>query len=143
MYVKYDERKGDNIMYEMKPEYFTGIEFIDQEHSKLFAIANEAYDLLTNQFIPDKYDYIVEVVQKLRDYTQYHFQHEEEYMNSIGYKRILSQKVAHNDFIEKLNALDLQDIDENQKGALLDLLDFLNAWLIEHIFKKDKLIAKD
>ncbi len=101
-----------------------------------FAIANEAYDLLTNQFIPDKYDYIVEVVQKLRDYTQYHFQHEEEYMNSIGYKRILSQKVAHNDFIEKLNALDLQDIDENQKGALLDLLDFLNAWLIEHISKR-------
>jgi hemerythrin len=129
-------------MYEMKPEYFTGIEFIDKEHSRLFEIANEAHELLTNQFIPDKYDYIVEVIQKLKDYTQYHFQHEEEYMDSIGYKRILSQKVAHNDFIDKLNELDLEQIDENQKETLLDLLDFLNTWLVEHILKKDKMIAE-
>jgi len=128
-------------MYEMKPEYYTQIEFIDQEHARLFAIANEAYELLMNQFIPDKYDYILQVVEQLKDYTKYHFGHEEEYMNSIGYKRILSQKVAHNDFIEKLEELDIRSIDENQKDALLDLLDFLNTWLIEHIFKKDKLIA--
>jgi len=33
-------------MYEMKPEYFTGIDFIDKEHARLFAIADEAYQLL-------------------------------------------------------------------------------------------------
>jgi len=43
-------------MYEMKPEYFTGIDFIDKEHARLFAIADEAYQLLKNEFIPDKYD---------------------------------------------------------------------------------------
>jgi hemerythrin len=129
-------------MYEMKPEYFTGIEFIDEEHARLFEIANEAYELLMNQFIPDKYDYIVQVIEQLRDYTKYHFQHEEEYMNSIGYKRLLSQKVAHNDFIEKIDELDMNSIDENQKDALLGLLDFLNTWLVEHILKKDKLIAE-
>lgn len=26
-------------MYEMKPEYFVGIDFIDQEHKRLFEIA--------------------------------------------------------------------------------------------------------
>jgi hemerythrin len=129
-------------MYEMKPEYYTGIEFIDQEHSRLFEIANEAYDLLVNQFIPDKYDYIVEVIGQLKDYTHYHFNHEEEYMASIGYKRLLSQKVAHNDFIEKLDGIDLDVMDEKQKDILLDLIDFLATWLIEHIYKKDKLIAE-
>lgn len=129
-------------MYEMKPEYYTGIDFIDQEHAKLFEIANEAYELLINEFIPDKYDYILEVVNQLKDYTKYHFQHEEEYMESIGYKRILSQKVAHNDFIEKLENLDTKNLDENQKDALLDLLEFLTTWLVEHIFRKDKLIAE-
>ncbi len=128
-------------MYEMKPEYYTGIDFIDKEHARLFEIANEGYELLMNQFIPDKYDYIVKVIEQLKDYTKYHFQHEEEYMNSIGYKRILSQKVAHNDFIDKLEEFDLDRIDEEQKASLLELLDFLNTWLIEHIFKKDKLIA--
>jgi hemerythrin len=129
-------------MYEMKPEYYTGIDFIDKEHSKLFEIANKAYELLTNQFIPDKYDYIVDVINELKDYTKYHFNHEEEYMNSIGYKRILSQKVAHDDFIEKINEVSSENIDENQRESLLELLDFLNNWLVEHIYKKDKLIAE-
>lgn len=129
-------------MYEMKPEYFTGIDFIDEEHSMLFSIADKAYDLLTNDFIPDKYDYIMEVIKELKDYTKYHFDHEETYMNSIGYKRILSQKVAHDDFIEKINSIDSDNIDENQKDALLELLEFLTTWLVEHIYKKDKLIAE-
>ncbi len=129
-------------MYEMKPEYYTGIKFIDDEHTKLFAIADECYELLTNQFLPDKYDYIMKVVNDLKDYTRYHFNHEEEYMDSIGYKRILSQKVAHEDFIEKINEFDSESIDENQKESLLELVDFLSTWLVEHILKKDKLIAE-
>lgn len=129
-------------MYEMKADYYTGIDFIDQEHGKLFSIANNAYELLTNEFIPDKYDYIVRVIEELKDYTKYHFHHEEEYMESKGYKRLLSQKVAHNDFIEKLDSFSTDNIDENQKESLLELLDFLNTWLVEHIYKKDKLIAE-
>jgi hemerythrin len=129
-------------MYEMKEEYFTGIDFIDQEHAKLFAIANQAHELLINEFIPDKYDYIVDVIEELKEYTKYHFNHEEEYMVSKGYKRLLSQKVSHSDFIEKLDGFDTDNLDENQKDALLDLLDFLNTWLVEHILKKDKLIVE-
>lgn len=129
-------------MYEMKQEYFTGIDFIDEEHTKLFAIANEAHELLSNQFIPDKYDYIMKVINELKDYTRYHFNHEEEYMNSIGYRRILSQKVDHADFIEKINGFSSDSIDEDQKEALLKLVDFLNTWLVEHIMKRDKMIGK-
>lgn len=130
------------MMYEMKEDYFTGIEFIDQEHAKLFSICNEAYELLMNDFIPDKYDYILSVVQELKDYTKYHFQHEEEYMTSVGYKRLLSQKVDHTDFIEKMDGFDTSSLDENQKDSLLELLQFLNDWLVGHIYKKDKLIAE-
>lgn len=133
---------GEMNMYEMKQEYFTGIDFIDEEHAKLFAITNEIYELLTNKFIPDKYDHIMKVINELKDYTKYHFNHEEEYMNSIGYRRILSQKVDHADFIEKINGFNSDSIDENQKETLLELVDFLNTWLIEHIVKRDKMIAE-
>lgn len=129
-------------MFEMKPEYYTGIEFIDQEHAKLFEIAREAHEILTNQFIPDKYDYIIEVVHNLKEYTQYHFAHEEEYMESIGYKRILSQKVDHAEFIQKLDGLSTDTIDDNQKETLLGIVGFLNDWLVDHISKKDKLIGQ-
>ncbi|CUH92509.1 bacteriohemerythrin [Herbinix luporum] len=129
-------------MYEMKPEYYTGIDFIDQEHKKLFDIANQAYELLTNEFIPDKYDYIMEVIDELKDYAKYHFDHEETYMTSIKYKRFLSQKVSHDDFIEKINQYDSEIVDEQQRESLLDLLEFLTSWLVEHIYKQDKLIAE-
>ena len=129
-------------MYEMKPEYYTGIKFIDEEHKMLFDIANRAYELLMNEFIPDKYDYIMEVVDELKDYAKYHFDHEETYMQSVKYKRILSQKVAHDDFIEKINQYDSRVVDENQRESLLELLDFLTTWLVHHIFKQDKLIAE-
>ena len=92
-------------MYEMKPEYYTGIKFVDEEHKKLFDIANTVYDLLIDDFIPDKYDYIMEVVNELKEYAQYHFTHEEQYMNEIRYRKFLSHKVEHDEFIEKINEL--------------------------------------
>ena len=63
-------------------------------------------------------------------------------MNSVSYKRIFSQKVSHHEFIEKLDTYNADSIDENQKKSLLELLDFLNSWLVDHIYKSDKLIAE-
>lgn len=129
-------------MYEMKPEYYTGIEFIDEEHKKLFEIANTAYDLLVDEFIPDKYDYIMEVLSELKDYAKYHFQHEEEYMSKIKYRKMFSHKVAHDGFIERISEYDGDIIDENQKESLLKLLEFLTNWLVDHILLEDKVIAE-
>ena len=56
-------------MYEMKPEYYIGIEMIDEEHKQLFKYADEAYELLLDEFTPDKYDKIEAILIKLRDYT--------------------------------------------------------------------------
>lgn len=131
-------------MYEMKPEYFTGIELIDEEHKQLFAYANEAYELLQEEFIPDKYDRIAAILQKLRDYTKTHFADEEAYMESIQYKRIFTQKIQHQEFIEKLDNIDMDSIDagEDQDGAIADLLTFLTDWLIHHILELDTKIGK-
>jgi hemerythrin len=129
-------------MYEFKEEFRTGIEKIDREHARLFEIADKAYNTLMDEFIPDKYDYIVEILNELRDYAATHFKHEEEYMMSINYKRLISQKAMHDEFIEKLAEYDLSKLDENQKDAILEILDFLNDWLINHILKRDKLIAE-
>lgn len=39
-------------MFEMKPEYYIGIDMIDQGHKQLFDYANEAYELLQEEFTP-------------------------------------------------------------------------------------------
>ncbi len=131
-------------MSEMKPEYFTGITLIDEEHKQLFAYANEAYDLLQEEFIPDKYDRIVAILQELRNYTKKHFSDEEAYMESIQYKRIFTQKIQHQEFIDKLDNIDIDSIEagENQDEAIIDILEFLTNWLIHHILELDTLIGK-
>lgn len=131
-------------MYEMKPEYFTGIEFIDEEHKQLFKYANDAYELLHEEFTPDKYDNIANILESLREYTKTHFADEEAYMESINYKRIFSQKIMHRTFIEKLDELDLDHMgeNENQNEEIMGILQFLTDWLINHILRVDCLIGK-
>ena len=82
-------------MYEMKPEYYIGIDMIDEEHKQLFKYADEAYELLHDEFTPDKYDKMDIILEKLRDYTVKHFADEEQYMESIHYKKMFTQKVQH------------------------------------------------
>ncbi len=130
-------------MYEMRPEYYTGLATIDEQHTELFRIADEAYVVLKDEFISDKFDNIVEIIGKLKEYAIKHFSDEEAYMQSIRYKKFLSHKIEHDDFIEKLEALDFDQMDKNQAETLLDLLEFLSDWLVHHILEKDKLISQN
>ena len=51
----------------------------------------------------NKYDRIDIILENLRDYTVKHFTDEEQYMESINYKKIFTQKVQHLKFIHKLD----------------------------------------
>ena len=128
-------------MIQWKDEYAIGIEAIDDQHKQLFEIAGRIYKLIQNDLLTDKYDAIVEIISELKDYTIYHFAAEEEHMKAIGYKRLLSQKVAHNDFLQKMDEIDLDRIDNGQNAYLRETLDFVVEWLGQHILKEDKLIT--
>ncbi len=128
-------------MIKWSDDYAIGVPEIDAQHKQLFVIANEMYELLKNELITDKYNSIVDIINELRDYTGYHFKAEEEYMKSIGYKRLLSQIAAHHDFLEKMAAIDLTKIDNGQNQYLLEMLDFVCNWLVNHIIKEDKQIT--
>jgi hemerythrin len=128
-------------MIQWKESYRIGVEEIDQQHQRLFEIANQAYDLLKNDLLTDKYDRIVRIIEELRDYTIYHFGYEENYMASIKYKKMLSHKVIHDDFIAKINEVNLDNVDENQDQYLTELLDFVVQWIEQHILGTDKLIV--
>lgn len=122
-------------------KYKTGIDIIDSEHSRLFEIISATNELIHNQFIPDKYDEIIHLLGELKDYTQLHFHDEEELMKRINYPELSSQQKAHSIFIERLVEIDisdLDDIDDNQTGYLLDLIQFLLGWLSNHILVLDK-----
>jgi hemerythrin-like metal-binding domain len=129
-------------MFEMKEEYKIGIGIIDEQHKRLFELADEAYTLLKDDFAIDKYDRILGIVDDLKEYTKFHFKTEEDYMESINYKRLFSQKVEHIDFIKKLDTIDFRQVDDNQDETLVRMLGFLNDWLVNHINGTDKLIVE-
>lgn len=131
-------------MYEMKPEYYIGIEMIDEEHKQLFKYADEAYELLNDEFTPDKYDKIEAILVKLRDYTEKHFTDEENYMESINYKKLFTQKIQHQEFISKLDEFIDQHKSEteDQDKQIMDILEYLTEWLVNHILHVDGQIPK-
>ena len=131
------------MKYELTKEYLTGIEMIDTEHSKLFELANECYDLVMDEDAVDRFDHIVALIEELRTYAATHFAHEEEYMERIQYERRFSERYQHLRFIQKLSEINLDDIDENQQEYLLKLLDFLAQWLYGHIKGMDCRIPRE
>ena len=75
-------------MYEMKPEYYTGIEAIDKEHERLFELAQETHELLNDNLLLDKTENLNYLISELINYTKIHFSHEETYLEQIRYGQI-------------------------------------------------------
>lgn len=133
-----EEKEAD--VFAFTDQYRIGVELIDQEHARLFEIIRETNDLISAQFLHDKYDEIVHILTELKEYTMKHFQDEESYMESIGYEGLEMQCMAHTAFVDRLNEIELDDMDDNQKEYLDELLQFLLTWLTNHILKMDKQI---
>lgn len=128
------------VMLTFSEEYYTGVDIIDREHQRLFEILADLNDLNRKDFVSDKYDAIVDVVEELKDYTVKHFQDEERYMESIQYEGLSVQQNLHKTFIDKMDQINLNDVDENQQAYIDVLIDFLANWLINHIMKMDQKI---
>ena len=128
------------VMLTFSEKYCTGVELIDKEHRRLFEILADLNELSRDEFLSDKYDAIADIVEELKDYTVKHFQDEERYMRSIGYEGLAAQQNVHQSFIDKIDAIDLSEMDDKQQEYLDELIDFLANWLINHIMKMDQKI---
>lgn len=121
------------------------IEMIDEQHNQLFTYADEAYELLNDEFTPDKYDRIDILLEKLYDYTVKHLADEEAYMESIHYNKLFTQKVQHQAFIEKLDEFmeSHNKEEENQDEQIMKILTYLTEWLVNHILYVDGQIPQE
>ena len=127
---------------EFTDEYLTGIDLIDKEHEQLFKIIGETEQLVKTFDKTDGTGRFMDLIKQLTEYTKYHFNDEEEYMESIHYDGLAAQKRAHEAFIEKLEEIDPEEIKQSPDEKLHELLEFLLGWLINHILNTDKKIPK-
>lgn len=121
-------------------QFILGIDLIDEEHKTLFEIIGKIHSAIQTELLHDKFDVILDILGELKEYTSVHFADEENYMREIGYDGLAYQEILHQKFIDKLNELDLDDVDDKQEEYLYDFLTFLQNWLVNHILRVDKLI---
>mgnify|MGYP000847253452 FL=1 len=137
--AKWKQGKGEafGMKYEFTDDYLTGIKSVDEQHSKLFDLANECYDLVMESAADDKYDKIVAILDELAAYAGTHFEHEEAYAERAGDPHRFSHRALHLRFMKKVGEIDFEAIDENQQEYLVGVLDFLARWLYDHIKGRD------
>lgn len=129
-------------MIKWKDEYAIGIPLVDEQHKKLFEIAENAQDLLLMPDYLDKFDEITGIVDELKAYVVFHFSAEQEIMEQIKYPKYFSHRVEHQDFIDKMNKLSFDSIDQDQKSQLLHIVNLIIEWITQHVLERDKVMAE-
>jgi len=125
-------------MFNWTKELELGIESIDDQHKKLLLIGNKINDLLAvHSDGDDNYDEILEVIEELKEYTVYHFKTEEDIFQKYNYPEYNQHKKEHDAFIEYLNSVDYNTIDDDQRVFLKELLKKVVQWVINHIITTD------
>lgn len=128
-------------MYQFTDDCLLGIPELDAEHKHLFDLINESYSLLSSE--ANLRLTINGLIIRLKEYANTHFAHEEAYMKKIHDPELVSQQQEHTDFINRINEINLDNIEDDQlKPTLENLLNYLSRWLFRHILGSDTLIGK-
>lgn len=131
-------------MFQFTPDCVLGVEQIDNEHRHLFELIHKIMNMLQNNYLPDRYSDIKEVLIELDNYAEQHFEHEEAYMEKIRDPELILQRSQHMVFRNKVRDWGFMDIDdiEEQSRILEEMMLFLAEWLYQHIIGSDIMIGK-
>ena len=127
------------MVIKWKEEFSCYDKTIDEQHKKMIDMINEMNELIRYEDHIDRYDSITAIFNELKEYSVYHFRHEEGLFAEHGYDSFNTkvQTLEHKSFINKVAAINLYDLDENQNETLTGVLDFLSKWLEHHILDID------
>ena len=111
-----------------------GIDKIDEQHKELVRLVNQLHNAMKAKVGLQE---SAEILEKLTEYTIYHFGFEEEIFDKYDYENKEGHKKFHANFVKKV--VDFQDdVKAGKAGLSMDLMLFLTSWLKDHILKTDK-----
>lgn len=106
-----------------------GVKSIDAQHQKFFSLLNELR--MYNRNKEDNLT-ILDIIEELKNYSQYHFDMEKRIMERSGFPNMDTHIKQHNLFVDKIN--EFKTSYNYQSAALSDqMLDFLQKWFLVHI----------
>lgn len=116
--------------------YVVGVGVIDEQHKHFVGMLNTLYESLESKNtkkVPD-------IIQDLTDYAEHHFKTEEEYFDKLHYPDAEIHKVEHNELRAKVQSF--ANRHDKPKKLGIDLLFFLERWLLVHFRGADTKFAK-
>ncbi len=118
------------------PDYSVGVESIDTDHKVLISLLNQLSDAIHGS---ESTEAVRRVLDALLDYTEYHFNREEQLMETAGYPDLESHKRTHATL--RAQVADIRDryVRNPESIHAREVLAFLRNWLTSHIMGRDKL----
>lgn len=111
-----------------------GVASLDAQHQRLF----QMFDDLNEAMLRGKdREAIGEIIDGLIAYAQEHFVREEKLFAQTAYRDAAAHKLEHDAFIRKAALLKEEHLG-GKDGIASKALDFMSAWLQEHICGTDK-----
>ena len=126
-----------NFVQWNEDNYSVNIPEIDNEHKQIVAYINELYDAHCSK---ENRTVLEEIIDKLIDYTNTHFQHEEELFEKYEYPEANSHIDEHNNLRTQVVQFK-NDFKANKIELCHDVFMFLQLWLYNHIQESDKQYA--
>lgn len=128
---------ANTILKSWDSSYSVGVSQLDQEHQKLLDMFFQLHQALT---LGKSKAIIVQLVSELKEYTLTHFKHEESYLEQINHPTLDEQKQEHDAFVHKVDEFEIQ-LDKGNTFLSMQVLQFLNDWIANHILDKDMKFA--
>jgi hemerythrin len=116
------------------PDLSVGVTEIDDQHKQLISLMNTLHDAMKAGQAKQGLE---KTLQELADYTVYHFETEEKYMQKFRYPGYLAHKMKHDTFVKKVTDFQ-KDYQAGKLGISIDLMNFLKDWVTTHIKETDR-----
>ena len=106
----------------------------DDQHKVLLRLITDLFNRMEEG---SGNDILSETLKKLIDYTEYHFGMEERNFNLYNYPGKAEHIHQHSQLVAKAKELH-KGIQKNEGVLSIEVLDFLQSWVVNHINKTDK-----
>ncbi|TCL56948.1 hemerythrin [Kineothrix alysoides] len=119
-----------------------GVEIIDAQHRELFRIGRDIEQLIMNNCRNVSNQQLLDIVCALRDYASYQLYTEENLMDKYNYPDSSKNKKSINDFKNNVLTIDMKELSKNPKKTLIQLKEYLQTFLFNHILVEDRDLCK-
>ena len=117
--------------------YQVGHQQVDDEHRYLFSLVNDFHDAFMERQARSDLD---RLLNRLVEYTERHFRHEEALMREAGYPELERHMTIHETLVEKIFQL-AEKFSNRAINPTRETVAFLETWLTDHIRVEDMAFA--